>query len=290
MLTSGCAGDFGEARRLTTLLFQLVVVEDYLRQLLAPDVYCGYFHRGERWLELNPGQIPREFSHAAFRFGHSMVRAAYRSFPSHPNSDVPVGELFRTNQSLSSEYEVDWTGFFGWPDERAQSSLPISTYITPAMRELPRLLGGPAGTVDVVLANLKASESLPPGRICAERYGVAPLKRLSDDFAGRLKPGSGVTIENLLLWPYLLLEAEFESEGRRLGRLGSIICAETLANAIAHAPHSILADGPAHLEDVLDALGPLGRRIRAVQRARGRSPRGERSFCMRHALALLDPS
>jgi hypothetical protein len=287
MLTSGCAGDFREARRLTTLTFQLVVVEDYLRQVLAPNVYCSYFHHGERWLGLDPTCIPREFSHAAFRFGHSMVRAAYRSFPGNTLSDVPVCDLFRAHLPLSSEYKVDWKGFFGWPGEPAQSSLPINTYITPAMRSVPKVSGAPGETVDVVLANLKASALLPPGKVCAESRGVDALKRFDKKLAKRLHP---YTVDTLPLWPYLLLEAQLEAKGRRLGQLGSVICAETLANAIELAAHSIFAGRTAHLEDVLDDLGLLGNRIRAMQRARGRPPRGERSFSMRHVLALLDPS
>jgi hypothetical protein len=288
MLTSGCAGDFAEARRLTTLTFQLVVVEDYLRQVLAPNVYYSYFHHGERWLGLDPTRIPREFSHAAFRFGHSMVRAKYRSLPGHPRSDVDVGELFRARRPLSSEYRVDWKGFFGWPGAPAQSSLAINTYITPAMRSVPKVSGAPGDTVDVVLANLRASGSpLPPGKACAERCGVAPLKRFDKCLAERLHP---FTVDTLPLWPYLLLEAQLESGGRRLGQLGSIICAETLANAVALAAHSIFVGRTARLEDVLDDLGLLGRRIRAMQRARGSPPREDRSFSMRHVLALLDPS
>ena len=80
LLQQGLAANPVQAREFVTKVVQLLVVEDFLRQVLEPRVFASYFRSNERWLTFDGSGIPPHFSHAGFRFGHSMVRASYESF------------------------------------------------------------------------------------------------------------------------------------------------------------------------------------------------------------------
>ncbi|MEM7360792.1 MAG: peroxidase family protein [Pseudomonadota bacterium] len=105
--------DYVLASKVVKLLFQQIVVEEYLVTLLPSDVYKYYFQQPH-----NPNffvtnyenfAIPKEFSDGAFRFGHSMVRQSYRLTA---GETTQLDELFRRNQFLRFSDLVDWTLFF----------------------------------------------------------------------------------------------------------------------------------------------------------------------------------
>ncbi|WP_169054275.1 peroxidase family protein [Nitratireductor sp. XY-223] len=86
------------ARRLVTAAYRNIMVNDYLRKILNPEVrrhYLSVLSGRGRFLD-DPGdaRMPLEFSHAAFRFGHSMVRGEY-SINNVGNIGGPaIGSLF----------------------------------------------------------------------------------------------------------------------------------------------------------------------------------------------------
>ena len=305
------AADAAEARRLVTLVFQLLVVEDFLRQVLAPSVFDSYFRFDRRWLDFKATEIPPEFALAGFRFGHSMVRPTYAGFPRHPKQlveikEVPLADLFHAGKNLDPTLAIDWHKFFGWPgpadpeldfSARAQNASRIDHSIVTDMRAI----GGPGGEVDIVCMNLNVglAAGLPNGALYAERVlmgahgaaieaalALAPLRSLHrpDPFAN-----AGLDIGDLPLWPYILVEAFQASEGAHLGVLGSMICAEVLANAIAAAPTSIHDGRWPSVDEVLADIGPLGDALQEQRRAAaipGSAFTG-RTFCMRHLIDLV---
>jgi len=292
------ASTASEARFMTTLVFQLVVVEDYLRQVLAPAVFDSVFRFDRRWLNLPSRPIAREFAHAAFRFGHSMVRPFYESFPQQP--DVTLPELFRANRNLDARLELDLRRMFGWPvlNNRIEDAMTIDPFITREMRQVPIPTGA---TINIAEMNLRAgiAAQLPSGKEYVQQllagpngsqlkaaFGLSPLPDIGP-LAERLMPSSGITIDNLPLWPYLLVEAVHASEGKHLGVVGSLICAEAIANAIAGASHSIYRGRWAPVDEVLSWLGALGEELQEQRRVFASAAYNDRTFCMRHVVELV---
>ena len=75
------AKKFEIARRLVTYHYQWLVVNDYLKTVCMPSVVDDVLQNGNTFYKpLTPGNqlfAPLEYSVAAFRFGHTMVRGGY---------------------------------------------------------------------------------------------------------------------------------------------------------------------------------------------------------------------
>lgn len=76
-------GDFEETRRLVRWHYQWIVLHDFLARLIDTDVLQDVLTRGRRFYlpetqsDYGEAYIPVEFSGAAYRLGHSMVREVY---------------------------------------------------------------------------------------------------------------------------------------------------------------------------------------------------------------------
>src|SRR5437763_8392822 len=103
---------FEKARRLVCWRYQWIIRHDYLPRILHNDVWQYQRHR----LPVGPTKefcVPIEFALAAFRFGHSMVRNAYRLNCRHKR--VLIGELMELGQKaepISDDDLVEWGTFF----------------------------------------------------------------------------------------------------------------------------------------------------------------------------------
>ncbi len=107
------------AKTATLLVFQTIVIEEYLATVLSKSTFHYYFRPISRkkpvdTFFLKPGpdfEIPLEFSHAAFRFGHCMVRKKYNL--TKDNFGVNLENLFKSNRRLEQlEDNIDWGLFF----------------------------------------------------------------------------------------------------------------------------------------------------------------------------------
>ncbi|HJR06832.1 MAG TPA: heme peroxidase family protein [Pyrinomonadaceae bacterium] len=102
--------------------FQWIVLNDYLPRIVGKDLVKDVIRKPSD--SFNPGSadelfIPLEFSAAAFRIGHSMVRRKYKWNREH--EDVALSQLF-TNTKLSGNLEgldrldstwvIDWKRFY----------------------------------------------------------------------------------------------------------------------------------------------------------------------------------
>src|SRR5207249_6186369 len=88
-IKNGSASLFEQARRLVTWHYQWVVRHDFLREILDPEIFQQTF-TDECYARKDEGdfQIPVEYSLAAGRFGHSMVRDEYFINDIHPEASL----------------------------------------------------------------------------------------------------------------------------------------------------------------------------------------------------------
>ena len=258
---------FEQARRLVCWHYQWIIRHDYLPRILHNDIWT---HQSSR-TACKPGadfSVPIEFSLAAFRFGHSMVRNAYRL--NCRKKRVVIAELMALGQEASpipDDYLIEWGTFFdGLPTSGPQaSSSYIDTSISRAMHGLSadtirlsnRQEEPDPSNLPVRTLLRGARAQLPSGQEVAEAL-LAQGRIKSDD---RLTPsqlsrdtcdGSSTVLHerglerNTPLFYYILKEAEIKAEGLTLGPVGSHIVSEVIQGALESDPDGYLAvAGPA---------------------------------------------
>ena len=124
---------FHEARKIVTKHYQWMIRTDYLPRICAPAVVTNVFSHGRKAFEVGAAPtsmptMPIEFSVAAFRLGHSMVRAEYswnKVFP-----DATLGQLFEFAH-LSGGLARDPT------PEHLDRGLPPALQLRPALAGPP---------------------------------------------------------------------------------------------------------------------------------------------------------
>ena len=280
---SGYAFDSIEAKELTIKVFQILVVEEFCKNILDKDVFKTYFKLGRSDYNLwDKSKIPAFFSKAAFRFGHSMVSPEYK-LNSH-SSSISLSKLFTTNQKLDASKAIDWTLFFNEKLKGGQPSMKIDTKFALTMERVSPI-DGSFDPINLMIKNLASGESagLPTGLEVAEQVYKMPRNALLKDkslwfkdystgeFAELIKKHKGSNdIARLPLWPFILVEAELAG-GKHykhkkypecLGKVGSTLVAEVLVNAIARSKESIFVDGKYNLDSALINMGVLGKLLR----------------------------
>src|SRR5450631_1126622 len=191
---------FARARLQTSWQFQRLIYEDYLSRVLDPDVYRTVFVENSPRVLWKTFSIRVEFSAAAMRFGHSMVRAEY--FLSRTSRDMKLLELAnrsREPQSLEPEWAIEWGQFFqsASADSQAITVRPMNAKITAPLHRLPLPalhvfnLGAPTssdGTINLPLLTLLrgVALALPSGQAAARAFGELELteRELTCDCAG----------------------------------------------------------------------------------------------------------
>lgn len=219
--TIGEAAQFARAQQLTRWHYQWVVVHDFLPRIVGAATVGSILAQPGAPPKLTIFTPPRrepfmpvEFSVAAYRFGHSMVRPSYSL-----NSDVLSGSdpgkhrvpIFSDNTdpranlngfaSLPDEWGIDWAFFFpdlpappaNKPDQSPYQPAPDQPFLIPqpsyridtvlvdplATLPGPPVVAGPSGVQTRSLAerNLQRGRALqlPSGQAVAKRLGLAPL-------------------------------------------------------------------------------------------------------------------
>jgi hypothetical protein len=270
-----------EAQRLVRWHYQWAVVYDFLPRVVGPDVVDDIF-RQERYrvagadvvvprprllfYDASRPYIPVEFSVAAYRFGHSMIRPNYHindfvranraaSTPDLPRvpifSDDP-GEFSNLNgfRRLPPKWGIQWKYFFEMPGEVEEGAAPKMSY------KIDAVLSNPLAKLPQVHApdirslaerNLLRGRSmgLPSGQRVAQAMGITPLTEAElgveafPDLAG-----------NDPLWHYILKEAEVRGGARTLGPVGGRIVAEVLIGLLAGDPLSYVNVEPGWTPDL----------------------------------------
>lgn len=276
-LYKDCRALYRRARLHTSWQFQLLVFEDFLPRVIVQSVYEEVFRRRRPSIEWSVVAIPVEFSVAAMRFGHSMVRDRYpvgrRDF-----SLPELMELGRKQMPLALDEQIDWGRLVSGASQSgpAITAQPIDSGIADGLHRIPMatiLLFNPAQLDSFVPIQSRSPASarsgtaasympvplpflsllrgaglrLPTGQTMAAAFGQRALsaEELTRDFDGNLtSQGRALRrngfVEATPLFFYLLKESEVRSHGNCLGPLGSTIVAETIYAALLHDPESIL--------------------------------------------------
>jgi hypothetical protein len=253
---------FERARRLVCWHYQWIIRHDYLPRILDNDVW----HQGREAIPRKSAlefSIPIEFSLGAFRFGHSMVRNAYRL--NCRQKRVTIGELMALGQRLepiSDDYLIEWGTFFdGLPTSGPPaSSSYIDTSVSFAMHGLSAETIRLANNLEnVVPSNLPvrtllrgARAQLPSGQEAADALLDQGRIKTSDLLTRReleqdTCDGSGSVVrkhelaKRTPLFYYVLKEAELKANGLTLAPVGSQIIFEVIQNALEADPYSYVS-------------------------------------------------
>jgi hypothetical protein len=272
---------FARARRVVVKHYQWMVRHDYLPRICDPAVVNDVFTHGRKAFEVGapPTDIPTmpiEFSIAAFRLGHSMVRRAYSWNVEFDDGAGTLSFLFDFSGtsgflgdgvSLPSNWIADWRRLY--PFRQAELKVPagkfnharrIDTLLADPLAELPLgSFGATTAPGSPLVANL-AFRNLARARMVRlatgqgmvrflKRRGVA-VKALTK---AQIRSGDGgasldalteaqraTFVEHTPLWFYILREAELN--GGRLTGVGARIVAETLHRAMEGSAHSIVRE------------------------------------------------
>jgi Animal haem peroxidase len=237
---------FIEAQRVTRWHYQWLVVHDFLRRIVGDDLVKdilvdsdylaggGADEKGGR-REINllfyrwkrEPFMPVEFSVAAYRFGHSMIRSDYRLNTRTTNeiliftNDDAKPDL-RGFRPLPQGFSIDWSFFVEVGDgSDLQHARMIDSRLASPLETVPGT-GDPNALAE---RNLRRGFALklPTGQRVAQAMGLEPVVLPEfgrDDFGG-------VFWRRAPLWYYILREAELGG-GERLGPVGGRIVAEVL--------------------------------------------------------------
>ncbi|WP_321549518.1 peroxidase family protein [Hyalangium rubrum] len=252
---------FEQARRLVTWHYQWIVVNDFLRKVVDPHVLDHVLERGRAfYLPKGDAFIPVEFSAAAYRLGHSMVREAYDfnevfTFKPSPRQVVPATLQLLFNFSgrsgvgvpIPSDWIIDWRRFFRFPNDGVTAGLSrrLDPFLAPTLAEIPD--HGVLPGVNLPIANLKRGRSLglPSAQNVARRMRIEPLspKDIAKGPDGAVAEKHNLHVETPL-WYYILKEAEQRGGAKRLGPVGSRILAEVFVGLLELDASSYLASNP----------------------------------------------
>ena len=251
---------FQSAQRILRQHFQWLIVHDYLMKVVEPEVH-GSVLAGEidvlRQLQ-HETFMPVEFSAAAFRFGHSMLRNRYR-YNKHYQK-VRLSELFLPKTDgyypIPEEWIIDWSGFLeGGPNvaRRIDTRLvqPLKRLVDSKGQPLKSLIDSKGQAVRPSLAALDLLRGylmgLPTGQAVATALGESVLTENEIESVAANPEQKAILSESGLssetpLWYYILAEAALRKEGLCLGRAGGKIVAGVLISLVQNSTDSILSE------------------------------------------------
>jgi hypothetical protein len=235
---------FRAAQRLVRWHYQWIVAHEFLPLTVGREVVDDVLTNGPRFYRVQGRPtIPVEFSDAAYRYGHSQIRAVYRL------NDRVSGRVFPDCAGgcpVPAANVIDWHVFFDLDGgRRPQPSRRMDARLVHSLIALPDTVVGETEVPEyhsLAVRDLLRGHALnlPSGEAVAEAMGVTLL---TDDELGLKALNIGWRGETPL-WYYVLREADIREEGARLGPVGGRIVAEVLLGLIDADPQSYRAVDP----------------------------------------------
>ncbi len=256
---------FEEARVILRQHYQHIVLHDYLKRIASPQIVDDLRRDGNRFYDAmaEPFFLPLEFTVAAFRFGHAMVRSDYNFNLNFNRSGEPgtapatLAKLFTftamsgqltDKATLPENWIIEWENFVdaGAPFNKARRLAPK---LVEPLFQLPDLQGRLELEDGARLAvrNLLRGYLLrmPTGQAVARAIGQTPLAPEEIEAVAASSQQLQVLRETVFLqrtplWFYVLAEAAARGGGKHLGPVGGTIVAEVLVGLIRRSENSIL--------------------------------------------------
>lgn len=282
--TTPAARRFARARELVVKHYQWMIRHDYLPRICGRAVVNDVFRHGRKVFEVDadPTAVPTmpiEFSVAAFRLGHSMIRGAYDWNARFPDRQGTLDLLFTFSGTagnlggslrLPSNWIADFRRLYDFteagradlavPERMFNRAMRIDNNLVDPLKLLPtRSFGGPDApdgdpSRNLAFRNLTRAKmvKLATGQQMARlmRNRGVPVQALT---RAQIRNGhNGATLDQLTpaqresfvsntpLWFYILREAELNRG--RLSGVGARLVAETFHRAMEGSRHSIVRD------------------------------------------------
>ncbi|WP_434612006.1 peroxidase family protein [Tabrizicola sp. M-4] len=281
------AACFRAARRLVTLHYHWLILNDFLPRILSRTVLTRPLAEWASRLAA-AREVPMEFTTAAFRFGHSMVGRAYDFNANFGAGGKIAGEaklieLFRFTSAqnmghpegparqVPEHWVIDWervtAGGMARPGGAHAGAERIDLNFAPDMLNV----AGDAAVPEqgsILFRNLMRGfhRRIPFGQRLADAYGVErlTLQQMRAALPRRRSPGGAFAsplvaadalgfMEEMPAWLYFLCEAKALERGARVGPTASRIIADTIVGLMRGEEESLLrvARGGWHPRDSL---------------------------------------
>ena len=225
----GTPPSFDEASQTVRWQYQWLVVNDYLRTICKDGIVDQILFSGNGFFNNSNRFMPLEFSVAAFRFGHSMVRAAYDFNKNFGRADNPQLErasfdlLFRFTglkgdlgaqligqdiSNLPNNWIIDWARFTDKDSPHADRfTRKIDTNLAMPLTQIPADTDANTGA-QPAFNQLSALEkhlaqrnllrsyllSVPTGQFVADQLGIPKLT--AEELVPQDKPNVKAALEN----------------------------------------------------------------------------------------------
>jgi nucleoid-associated protein YgaU len=248
---------FEQARTVLRQHYQHIVIHDFLKRVCDPAIVDDILINGPKAYDPAPEHffMPLEFTVAAYRFGHSMIRSAYRFNVNF--QPATLKQLFTftalSGQSfgfptLPENWIIEWENFLpaGQPFANTRR---IDTLLVEPLAELQDTQENPLpGTLaKLAVRNLLRGYLLrmPTGQAVAGALGIAALTQAEiEAVAAAAGPQQLAAVQaggfatRTPLWYYVLAEAAHFG-GNKMGPVGSTIVADVLIGLIKRSEDSI---------------------------------------------------